>query len=420
MADETTTGTPSLVPVTAQDVTAPATSGDNLDAQHSSDTTKALSDLFDAVEAKPAAPQPVATEPAPAPETTPVAPDAFEKSLEIGTNERTHPNVLKGMDELRRISREEHKARVEAELRVSEYDAKVKEYEQKLQQPTLPEDVKKELEDLRGMRRELNLQTDPDFQKQYIAPVQEAEATMINILREAGLKDEHAEFIKQHGGIVAMSRSMESLELPNGKTVTAQEWVNDELLNRTPVFHRNRVLGELTNALNIQDKASKELADFQSRGKERWEAKAKKFTEEFNMGRDAALTELGDAAQPKAISPTMSPEERLAAEQHNTRLQAAARRFEEYIRSSQDPKVSGAIVVKATQADVLLATNKDLQARNLALQQELDSIKSAGSHSTAGDNTPPPAPTQQTPKDLLRIGDNKALSDLLNTVGVMR
>ena len=425
MAEEIAPATPVIQPITSQDVTAPATSGDNLESQHTADTSKALNDLFDATTATPAAPAPTPTaptEPTAAPTPTPVAPtpDEFEKRLTDAQPDRVHPNMAKGIEELRRISREEHRARTEAEVKYQEAQAKLAEAETKLQKPEVPEDVKTELEALRNFRREVDLRLDPDFQKQYVTPVKEAEGNILGILREAGLKDEHVDFIEKNGGIVAMSKSMEVLELPNGKSMTAQEWVNDELLGRTPIFHRNRALGELTNALNLQDRGVKELQSFQTNGKDRYEARVKKFTEEFNMGRDGAIAELGEAAQPKQITATMTPEERLAAETHNTRLQQAAARFEEYIKTSQDPKVSGAIVVKATQADVLLASNKELLAENSQLKSELLSIKSAGSTSTAGDNTPPPAPTQQTAKDLLKIGDNKALSALLDGVGVMR
>ena len=206
-----------------------------------------------------------------------------------------------------------------------------------------------------------------------------------------------------------------------GKQITAQQWVNDELFGRTPIFHKNRALGELTNALNLQDKASRELQDFQTKGKERWEAKVQKFRTEFDAGRDEAIAELGDAVKPKVASPTATAEERLAIEAHNNRLREAEARFTEYIKTSQDPKVSGRIVVKATQADVLAATNKELEAQVASLTQRLNDIKAAGSTSQAGDHTvTPPAVTQQTPKDLLRINDQKALSDLLTGAGVTR
>lgn len=423
MADETTTA-PVAQPVTSQDVTPPATSQDPIDAQHSSDNFKALNELFDKVEVpvtSPVTPTVPTPTPTTAPTPTPVAPDdAFEKSLEVPINERAHPNVLKAADELRRISREEHKARVEAELKLQEYDTKVKEYEQKLQKPEVPEDIKKELDDLKAFRREVDLRLDPDFQKTYVTPVQEAEANILSILQEAGLKDEHLKYIQDNGGIIALSKSTEILELPNGKEVSAQQWVNDELLGRTPIFHRNRALGELTNALNLQDKAAKELQSFRSQGEERYKAKIEKFRTEFDAGRDAAIAELGEEAQPKAVTATMTAEERLSAEAHNTRLREAAARFEEYIKTSQDPKVSGRIVVKATQADVLFAANQELKATNAQLRQELDSIKAAGDHSHAGDSTPPPGPTQITPKDLLKTPDSKALSDLLTGAGVLR
>ncbi len=430
MADETNTGTPVTTPVTSQDVTPPSTGPDPLEAQHSQDNFKALSALFDQVEGaqptgtvatQPPAPTPVGTETTPPATQQPPPTDEFEKTLDgIQPSERAHPNVIKGMDELRRISREEHKARAEAELRLKEYETKVADYEKKLQTPTIPEETQKELEDLRNLRKELDLKLDPDFQKTYIQPVQEAETNILNILKEAGLKDEHVKFIQDHGGIIAMSRSNEVMDL-GGKQVTAQQWVNDELFGRTPIFHKNRALGELTNALNIQDKANRELQDFQTKGKERWEAKVQKFRTEFDAGRDEAIAELGDAVKPKIASPTATAEEKLAIEAHNKRLAEAAARFEEYIKTSQDPKVSGKIVVKATQADVLAAANKELEAQVASLTDRINKIKAAGNTSQAGDHTvTPPAVTQQTPKDLLRTPDQKALSDLLTGAGVTR
>lgn len=427
MADTTTTGTPTIVPVTSQDVTSPASlSNDNLEAQQSADTFKALSALFDEQAPAPTPVTPAVTQETtpPAPTPTPVTPetppaDNFESQLDsIKPAERAHPNVQKGMDELRRISREEHKARTEAEIKLTELQTQLKQYEEKLKTPSVPDDVKKELEDLRNMRRELDLKLDPDFQKNYVQPVKDAETNIMRILTEAGLKEETAKWIQDKGGLVAMSRSNDVVDEKSG--MTAQQWVEDVLLAKTPTFHRNRALGELTNALNVQDKASRELQDFQGAAKERWEAKMQKLTTEFNAGRDAAIAELGDTVKERAVSPTASPEERAEIEAHNTRLRNAAAKFNEYMKTSQDPKVAGALLVKATQADVLLEANKVLEAKVASLQTRLNDIKAAGSHSRAGDSTPPPAPAKATPADLLKIPDNKALGDLLTSAGITR
>jgi hypothetical protein len=323
------------------------------------------------------------------------------------------------MDELRRISREEHKRALELEAKTKEYETKLADYENKLKTPTVPEEVQKELEDLRNMRKELDLRLDPEFSKTYVKPVQDAEANIMRIFTEAGLKEETAQQILEKGGIVALSKSNEVLDPKTG--ITGAQWVNDVLLEKTPSFHRNRIIGELTNALNIQDRAQRELQDFQGNAKARYEARMQKLTEDFNAGRDSALAELGDLAKPKTVPPTATAEERAEIEAHNDLLRKAETRFNEYMKASQDPKVAGAIMVRATQADVLLTENKALQARVAALQDTVNRIKAAGATSQAGDHTaPPPATPAQTPKDLLRTTDSKALGDLLTQSGVLR
>lgn len=404
-------GQPAPVP---QTITPPPTT-DNVAVSNEQDTYQALNKLFDETEpTKPTdTPATQATEPAP----TPVGTDDFEKQLnEFQPSPDDHPNKVKGIEELRRLSREEHARAVELEAKIKEEQARYQEAEAKWKASQLSDTEKKEFEELKEFRKSMDLRLDPEFNKTYVQPVQEAEADIMRLLTQAGVKEDIAKFIQDNGGIIKMSQSSELLE----DNTTLSDWVSKELLERTPSLYKNRIMGRLTSALDLLEKGQKEMSDFQGNAKERFEARQQKLQAEFNSGRDEAIAKLGDLVKPKTPTATATAEERLQIEAHNNRLKQAEQVFADYFQKSADPRVGGEILVKASQADVLLGLYNDAQANVKALQAQLDQIKGSGSHSKAGQHTQPSAPTPTTPFDLLKKSTPSALSELLDQAGVTR
>jgi hypothetical protein len=187
------------------------------------------------------------------------------------------------------------------------------------------------------------------------------------------------------------------------------------LLAPTPAVFRNRIVGKLTMAQDAIERGRAELADFQANAKERWETRMKTMESEFNSGRDSAIAEAGELAKPITISPTATPEERVAAEAHNEVLRKAATQYDEYIKANKDPKMAGRLLAKATQADVILRAYNEAQAQIKVLKDKLSGIKAAGSHSLAGDHAPAGTPDKPSHSDLLKKSTESAMNDLFKT-----
>lgn len=404
--------TPIIQPVSSQEIQAPSRDAD--DAKDASDTFSALNKLFDEVVPQ-SQPEPPKTQQTPTPVGT-QAENELDKKLQGFDSTGSHPNVAKGMDELKKISREEYTKRVELETKYKDLETKVADYEKKIKEGVIPDQIQKELEETRQWRREMDLRNDVDFQKQYVQPVQEAESTAMSLLKQAGLKEDTVKFIEENGGIIAMSQS----DRPANDKQTLAEWVNDVLLPKTPLVFRNRIISKLTGAMDAIERGNKELSDWQSNSKERWEAKQTKQREDFIRGRDKTVASLGDLAKPQQAPVDATPEQRASIESHNNRLRLAEQKFQEYLQQPQNAETHGEILVKATQADVLLAHNKDLQQKLAAAEKRISEIKASGSHSQAGSHTPPPGLTKPSMQDLLKQTDNQALGKLLDNAGITR
>jgi hypothetical protein len=145
-----------------------------------------------------------------------------------------------------------------------------------------------------------------------------------------------------------------------------------------------------------------------------------KLTEEFNSGRDEAIAALGDLVKPSVIDASDSAEVRTEKEAHNNLIKEAEGKYAELLKISQQPKTAGSILVKATQADMLLKMFNAEKAKTADLQSRLDKIKASGSHSVAGDHTPPPGPEKPSMGDLLKKPTDQALGDLFNQAGITR
>jgi hypothetical protein len=398
-----------------------------LDVTQAAETFTALNKLFEESEApKPPTP-PASTAPtttpagqAPTgekpPEPTPVGTD-LQKTLDaITAPAGAHPNVGKGIDELKRIATEQGSKVTSYETQLKELQSKVQAYEAAQKEAKLPEPVEKELTELRSFRREVDMRQDPEFQNSYIKPVQQAETEVMGLLKQSGLTDETIKFIQDNGGVIAISQSQEKA---NDKQTLA-DWLESSILGRINTVARNRIMGKLANATDLIDKGQRELADWRENGQKRYEARMQKLTEEFNSGRDEAIAALGDLVKPSVIDASDSAEVRTEKEAHNNLLKEAEIKYAELLKISQQPKTAGNILVKATQADMLLKMFNAEKAKTADLQSRLDKIKASGSHSVAGDHTPPPGPEKPSMGDLLKKPTDQALGDLFNQAGITR
>lgn len=427
---ETTT---TVAPVTTQNVsptTVQEAGKPTLEVQQTRETVDALNALFDQTTppAVTSATPPVVPPPTETAAQTPPAAEPPKTGTPVGTDDEfskridgikpppgAHPNVAAGLEQLKKEAVQEHTRAEQLQTQLKELQAKAAEYETKLKENKLPEPIEKELKELRERVRETDYQSDPEFQKTYVQPVQRAESEILGLLKQAGLKDEGLKQIQENGGIIAMSQSGEPAGVEGNPDMTMAEWVDKFLLAKTPGVFRNRINSKLANAVDLIERGRGEIEDFRANSQQRHEQRMQKQTQLFDEGRKAALSELGDLAQPKTIPATATAVERQAIEAHNKIIAQANETFQTYLQSAKDPQTAGKVLVKATQADVLLSLHRQDQALIKQLQDRLNGIKAAGSHSQAGNNTPPPGVTPPDKNALLHQSTEQAMAGLFNT-----
>lgn len=401
-----------------------------LDVTQAAETFAALNKLFDEqpaapapvsplVETKPVGPTTTPAGQAPAakpPEPTPIGTDLQKQLDAIKAPAGAHPNVGAGIDQLKKIATTQEQKVVEYQTKLQDLEKKVQTYETQSKDGKLPEPVEKELKDLREFRREIDMRQDSEFQQNYVKPVQTAEQEMMGMLQQVGVTEETLKYIQENGGVIAVSQSQEKA---NDKQTMA-EWLEESILGRINTVTRNRLMSKLAGATDILEKGQKELTDWRENGQKRYEMRMRKLTEDFNSGRDEAIRSLGDLVKPKTIDASMSAEDRVAAEQHNSLLRQAEQKYTDYLKISQQPKTAGEILVKATQADMILSLYSQEKAKTKDLQERLDRVKASGAHSQAGDHTPPAGQQPPVMSDLLKKPTDQAMNELFNSAGITR
>src|SRR6266576_4997226 len=307
---------PTTQPVTQQTAPTPTpnnpTPANTLEVRQNAETFEALTKLFGDEPTPPPSTTPVApvvtqtneptTTPAVKPsESTPVGTELEKKIDGVNVPPGSHPNVASGIATLKELARAEAKRAEELQVKVKEYETRFTEIEKQAKEGKLPDQVEKELTELRQMRRELDLRNDPDFHKSYVEPVQKAEVEIMGLLKQAGLKDDSIKWINENGGVIALSQSSDKANVKDNPDMTIAEWLEDKIIGKTPAVFRNRIVQKLSAAADTIEKGRSELADFQQNSQARFDAKMKKLTEDFNAGADTARAALGDLAKVKDI-----------------------------------------------------------------------------------------------------------------------
>jgi hypothetical protein len=422
--------TPPTQPVTTQTVEPPKPT---LDVKQAAETFDALNKLFDNVEApKPVLPvinqidQPGQEVPRQAeppkgqepPAGTPVGTDIDKKLEEIKAEPGAHPNVAKGIETLKEMVKTEAQKAEELKAKVTDYEKKVQTYEQQIKEGKLPEPVEKELKELREFRREVDFRSSPEFKQSFIDPVAKADSTIMSLLKQAGAKEDTLKFLAENGGIIALSESNEKAGVKDKPDMTMAEWVENYLLARTPTVFRNRILANLTAAQDTIEKGRAELEDWKANSQQRYEARVNAIKELFNAGADEARAAIGEIAKPKTIPADATAEQRQQIEAHNRLVAEGEQKFGELLKTHQDPKQAGAILVKAAQADMLLKMHESDQATIRSLNDRIARMTASGAHSQAGNNTPPPGAEKPSMGDLLKQPTETAMEGHFRNLSV--
>jgi hypothetical protein len=373
-------------------------------------------------------PQPEEKPPVEAPaksETPPAAvPQAkSDEELEADLNtiqpqKGAHPNIVKGIDAMKARVREANTALRQAQEKIAESDKVTKELSEK--QGKLPEDVERELTELRNFRRAKDIESDPVFQQKYNAPIQQLETETLGLMKTWGLPDELEKFISDNGGATAVRYSQELM--PNGKETKAswfkrEIWDNLNDAQKEDLDDNIRSVRQLKKAQDREIQAAKSDAQkWEAARAEQQEKQAKDWHAKATEIRDQMVKKLGVMGVEWEPKPEATPEEKEIARVHNERLKRSVGLYAQMV-GNMDPEVEIPKAFAAAQAMYLseLVQDKDKELTELRkahdeLKEKYDKIHKSGR--TAKDSNSPPITSKTEPTTpLWKVSDSKAIND---------
>lgn len=124
-------------------------------------------------------------------------------------------------------------------------DAKLKQLEEELAKvkttsPEVNEEIKKELDELKMLRRRYQLENDPEVKTKFTSRIDGGEKRILEAISKAGLGEPLIKLIESEGGWTKFSESMKEIPLQDGSTPTAAE-LAEMIRGKLPVTHRRTV-----------------------------------------------------------------------------------------------------------------------------------------------------------------------------------
>lgn len=380
--------------------------------------------------AKPAAVEPATPPPAPAPTETPSAPPAKKGPLDDLLAEPVTPvkpaapaapkpgedpydshklrsdaseRTKETFDHLKRVAREreetERTQRVAAEGRVSALESELNQLKTKLAEPAkIPDEVTRELEELRQFRSKVDLEYDPQFRKQFTERIAGNYESIYAKLSEHGLPATEIERLKGYDEATRVS-------------------VIDSLIGKLSPHDRR----EIEYALIDNTKASKErdaaLRDAQSRAGQLVQQRQNEATE-LARRREASRLEAVKAALPRLpfmhvqpVDAKTPPEERKAIEASNEKALELQAILVEAMKSD-DPEALGQMALAVPLAHYYRGEAVRLAAEVQKLNERIEAIEAAGSTSRLSSRSTPAAPAAPAPKPITEQDSGDAIDSL--------
>ncbi len=337
---------------------------------------------------------------------------------EVQPSKNAHPNTKLGFDVLKKkIKAEAATARqLEKERDAARQELELSKGKQ------LPEDVEKELTDLRQFRRIKAIESDPVFQQKYDGRIQQLEGETVKMLEDWGAKPEIREYIAKNGGVMAVRYSDKLLA--DGKTTQA-EWFKTQILGRVGAKEMDDLDDNIREARQLQRQKQRDI-EAAKQDDSKWEEERtnaqKQQEEDWNKraveARDNAIKTLGVLAQEWVLKPGAPPEEKEYAKFHNETLKECAAYYSQVI-GKHDPEVEVPKAMAASRAIYLSKLSNRLQTRVTELEKQLaeangtvDKIKNSGR--TAKQSNAPAGKISTTPT--YTKNDSQMLDSIMDEV----
>lgn len=322
-------------------------------------------------------------------DTTPI--DPYDEHKLPGTpSERTRETF----DQLKKAARErEAAAREEAKKAREEAEALRKQLEEAGERPP-PEELTKELEELRTFRRAYDTENDPEFRQKFESRREANENSIYETLKKGGLKDTVLEQLKAlpyDQRVDNIARWAEKLS-PRDKLLVSSRLADNENIE----LERAKALEEIkATAHSVLEAARGPSAEEQE----------KQFVEGVITALKPVLPSV-DILQPKEVPAAAAPKEREQIEEHNKLVARHQTQLLELIQDNS-PATKGVLALAGVLAPHYKAQVKSLQTEIKSLQEQLAKIKKAGSFSRVSGSS---APAKVGP-EVLDMGAEEALDN---------
>jgi hypothetical protein len=236
--------------------------------------------------------------------------------------------------------------------------SKLQEYETK---PPLPSDY----EDLRQFRAIFDVQSDPDFQKKYDEPINQAKTQIYSILKKHQASDELIQKIEAQGGPDKVN----------------QEWWVNNVINKLPLTDAEKLKRGLVDVSDLQERRVAEVQKsasnaeqyYQQRGEAAVEWFSNQENEIFQYVQNKIVEQKADWAMRKEIPKNATADQVKAIQSHNE----MAGNVENLFVSALWPKTSqerADVAAAAAMSHVLSNQLRAEQTTKQKMQQQLKQL----------------------------------------------
>jgi hypothetical protein len=267
----------------------------------------------------------------------------------------------------------------------------------------VPQDIARELEELRTFRRVFDTENDPEFRKQYEEKISSLDNDVLSILLKNGLPEETAKQIKQVG-IDKIS----------------PKWWEEAVLSKLSFVDRERIQKRLAERADTLEQRHKEIEKFQQDREVFVQRAQQERVEQFNKTEEAIydhvdrLTENVPWARYQDIPDNATPEQAKQIEAHNGAVEELERQFVQALFPAT-PQARAEVAAAAVASTKLASSVQDLSTRLTdantradKLQKELEAIRAAGRPPSAR-QTGTRAPAASERPDPLKMSDEDAI-----------
>lgn len=342
--------------------------------------------------------------------------EEFDARVEaIQPKKGAHPDTAKGYAALRAVIKEERARAQKEEKSRKELEGKLASLETEYKEKMITPEMETEIAELKEMRRQYQIEKDPEFQAKYSSKLAEIDQRAISILSASGMQPDLQKFITDNGGVIAMYNSTKSM--PEGNPYsgqTHQQFIENVILPKLPAIQQTRLQQAIGAGMDLRDEMGREIEFVKTHGSELQQKRQKELEALFKQSAEATRKSFGKMAEKWDILESDSPEEKAKKEKHNKRVEKAEAAFTEYMKDgSKNPAKVAEALVRASQSQYLMeeAAEKDetIAARDkkiAELEERLEKVK--GSASTGKPNNAPAPDSKPIPGKLL--SDDEALS----------